>query len=533
MRTLTIITLMLVCTSLVSFYVSHADETVLETFTPSSTGSPRMISSLPPSPLYAGDSLIEEKIIDSDVIVRATMTDFDSELYLDPWGEYRVQLSFHLNVTKYLKGSGPGEVVAEWVDGHSHDSTNEAYERLDDVLSARDDRWDDREAIIFLYEKNAGRGPDGNRLLLSWGVHGYFYEDRYSLHSNWEKRWLPSVDPGANGGDLHGFLLDVPPAITFDSLRDHILDVTHELESGDGSEEYRECVLEKYRRIRNERNWYEEYGFQHGLWTTIQGFASGQPAGSVIDQHEFYGDYPDFGVRPDIRYEGRPYYHEDLFYIDYGRPRPLDYDYDGQYDWVRYQGMVKASRPLPGGSYQFDLHEHGLFEPCGYVVSTDWYIYVFPPDDTLHEFFFDPVRDGEVVFAEENAPAGSILRSPYFQGGTIHRLEWEAPEVRLTVSPNHEALAGHVLDFIELGGAVSLTLDVADATVDTSGRLVWSVASQPWEEGDKLMVRVRLQSPAAPETDSTFHPCDTNRNGKIDLAEAIDVLRLYFAGLTG
>ena len=31
----------------------------------------------------------------------------------------------------------------------------------------------------------------------------------------------------------------------------------------------------------------------------------------------------------------------------------------------------------------------------------------------------------------------------------------------------------------------------------------------------------------------TYHPCDTNRNGKIDLAEAIEVVRLYFAGLAG
>ena len=33
------------------------------------------------------------------------------------------------------------------------------------------------------------------------------------------------------------------------------------------------------------------------------------------------------------------------------------------------------------------------------------------------------------------------------------------------------------------------------------------------------------------DSEQPFHPCDTNRNGKIDLVEAIEVVRLYFQGL--
>ena len=44
------------------------------------------------------------------------------------------------------------------------------------------------------------------------------------------------------------------------------------------------------------------------------------------------------------------------------------------------------------------------------------------------------------------------------------------------------------VNFIALDGSVSLSLGVADATVDaTTGTLSWTVESQPWQSGDKLM----------------------------------------------
>ena len=59
----------------------------------------------------------------------------------------------------------------------------------------------------------------------------------------------------------------------------------------------------------------------------------------------------------------------------------------------------------------------------------------------------------------------------------------------------HVSLSGHVLDFIELDGSVSLSLSAADATMDnTAGAYSWSVTSQPWEDGDKLMLRIREDS---------------------------------------
>ena len=64
-------------------------------------------------------------------------------------------------------------------------------------------------------------------------------------------------------------------------------------------------------------------------------------------------------------------------------------------------------------------------------------------------------------------------------------------QVVLTLD-THVSLSGYVLDFIALDGSVSLSLNAADATVDSAaGTYSWPMASQPWEDGDKLMLRIR------------------------------------------
>ena len=111
----------------------------------------------------------------------------------------------------------------------------------------------------------------------------------------------------------------------------------------------------------------------------------------------------------------------------------------------------------------------------------------------MHEAFFDPVTDGTAVAADD---ANGVLKPATFTGAdgasaTIERIEWESGTVKLEVSP-HTVVAGHAVDFIELDGSVSLSLHADQATVDAANdTLSWSVASQPWDDGDELMVRVR------------------------------------------
>ena len=143
------------------------------------------------------------------------------------------------------------------------------------------------------------------------------------------------------------------------------------------------------------------------------------------------------------------------------------------------------------------------------------------PDGVLHELFFDPVTIASAVAADT---ANGVLKPASFTDAigattTIERIAWEAGTVSIELSP-HTGVAGHAVDFIALDGSVSLSLDVADATVDAANNtLSWPVASQPWRSGDKLMVRIR----EAPDC-STGAVTDTSANP--GLARDCEVLLL-------
>ena len=73
---------------------------------------PVSVSSVALPILFHGDSLIEEKILASPIVVRATMTALSSEVIVDADDEFRAVLKFSLSVSEYLKGTGPSAIVA-------------------------------------------------------------------------------------------------------------------------------------------------------------------------------------------------------------------------------------------------------------------------------------------------------------------------------------------------------------------------------------------------------------------------------------
>ena len=93
------------------------------------------------------------------------------------------------------------------------------------------------------------------------------------------------------------------------------------------------------------------------------------------------------------------------------------------------------------------------------------------PEGTLAEAFFDPVADGAALTATT----------------TVGTVSYEAGAV--TADLTETVTAGHNLEFIALDGTTAMSLKVSDATT-TDGVLTWSVAIQPWNDGDLLMVRI-------------------------------------------
>ena len=171
---------------------------------------------------------------------------------------------------------------------------------------------------------------------------------------------------------------------------------------------------------------------------------------------------------------------------------------DDDDDPARYSFKYTPSRPLPAGLYEVSYTYQGPeYIPCGFIPDPvrRREVTVTAPAGTLHEAFYDPVTVGTAVKADGSN--GVLKPTSFTVGGTsteITSLEWSNNQVALTLG-THVSLSGHVLEFIALDGSVSLSLNVADATVDsTAGTYSWPMTSQPWANGDKLMLRIREES---------------------------------------
>ena len=151
------------------------------------------------------------------------MTALSSEIVVvtDVYGgsdnKYSAVLTFSLNVSEYLKGTGPSSIVAVWVDGRSYETSDEANDAKAVILAERDGQWDDREAVIFLYGDAGGFGPQldaqfqlADQFLVGVGD-PFSPDDRYSLHSKSSRYWLPAATTTNSTGDNQEFLRDVPP----------------------------------------------------------------------------------------------------------------------------------------------------------------------------------------------------------------------------------------------------------------------------------------------------------------------------------
>ena len=488
----------------------------VEQETPTSTEAP--LSAAPV--LYTGPTSLEERIFASPVIARArvdsTASTVESATIFDGSTKYIALLEFSFSVQEYLKGSGADDIVAVWGAAPFFDTEEEAEDALPTIAAARDAQWDDHEAIILLQQDFQAFLPStrqADRYYLAWGGGWPIYalDDGYSLASRHNRLWLPSeAAVGAASqatGDQQRFLTAVPPAtgtappITLGEIKTRIAAVTTKLNASDGSEEYTECVQLTYLYERQERHYKATYPSRSGSTSAddpppTHELNAGLAAGTIL-----YEDDLGFGLTTDelVRFwiDGGD---ANLFSVVYGDSVPYDFSGDGVNDSVNFNRRVVSARPLPESVYRFHFNIRSpFFNLCdGYTIRYEWTVTVNAPVGTLHEAFFDPVTHGTVVSADatKGVLKPATLTDANGASATLERIAWEpgtgdSGTVKLKVNP-HTGLTGHVVDFIALDGSVPLSLKIADATVDAANRtLSWTVASQPWEDGDELMLRIR------------------------------------------
>ena len=412
---------------------------------------------------------------------------------------------------------------------------------MPDIRARRDTQWDNREAVFFLQElRDAQAFPldvlptlqGDNHYYLSFGF-SQPHRDGYSLSSKYSKLWLPATEiaSGATGqsgtvGDGQEFLLAVPtdpagagasgastPAgstITLGDLKQRIAAVTAELNAGDGSEEYKECIKYKYQIEREDRYFIAE-GEGRRVYVThpTHEFDSGQPADTTIYEDEVVSA-ESTEKKSKLWFDGRD---SALLDVVTGDLVP------GAYVSTITQTVVSA-RPIPAGEYKVNNNYLLLpFIPCNHVFTYEMTVTVTAPEGTVHEAFFDPVAIGAAVGADGSR---GVLKPASFAiegvGATdIGRVWWaststgsgQAGTVMMDVSPPVE-LADHHIDFIAMDGSVALRLDFDEAlqAVDEGVRtLKWGVCEQPWNDGDLLMLRISESASELTGATTSNEPC--------------------------
>ena len=459
---------------------------------------------------FGGPTTLEENIAQADVIVRARMQSVAAVVTTVDQGNHEVWLEFNFNALEYLKGTGATQINAVVRVYVEYDTAIEARAAGPASLALHDSQWDNRDAILFLW--NAHGVENSAKLHLGYiGPTNGPHDDIYSIASQIRKKWLPATDiSGANRtsgtNDPPAFLLDLPPTgggggawgqsggtptITLGALKAKIAAIDQEVVAGDGSEAYAVCIAYKYSRQREvQRN--KEAKFPDGgyYYRRSDGeLGSGQPAGSrafTSDGSKKEAEAIAAGATP--RSEPR------------GLLKLLDNDADlftPTTGWPRY---VQTNRPLVAGVYRFF---YGYVPQVAIICNgapeeelkrQEVFVTVSAPEGTVHEAFFDPIATGN---ATGYFNAGDALSDADFTVGTdntavsIQSLKHQGNVVTLEISPYRD-LAGLTLDFLALNGSTALTLATSGATHNSeAGTLTWSVTSAPWEAGDLLMLRIR------------------------------------------
>ncbi len=443
------------------------------------------------SSLYDGLISLEETVLMSDVVAVVNLKAVDRGVGVWKFDEdivYSKTLEFTFQVDEYLKGSGDDQIVGVVFERSQVFNTALGANLGKDPDPDRKEHWDNRKAVIFLRDdaKDPGLNWEADRYYL--GGADDWEGEAYSIANIYYRPWLPAVS-----GDEKRFLLQPdlgessPQTITLDSLSVLVSALNYEIAGQ--TDAYKDCVRFKYRWERETLYLKESLGGDYYYGRDDVTVDSGMPNGAKVftDEAAFIAEEQMRTAPPDKLGH----------YVLAGR--------DQEYFRGALPGEIFTNRPLPVGTYRVNYaYLPYRLTICGATVPEDemgrleLFVTVTAPQGTLHEAFFDPVQDGKAVVAAGGTVG--VLEPATFSdangaSATIQRIAWEGEAggvgtVTITLSPQ-SSIAGQVVEFITLDGSVQLSLAVADAQADAAnGTLAWKVESQPWQAGEKLMLRV-------------------------------------------
>ena len=386
------------------------------------SGSEIQVTESQPIDLFFGDGTIEEKIVRSDAVVRATLGTLVNEVTEAASGKYRIALKFTFTVHEYLKGTGADSIVVYWVDGREYETSAAATADKPRITSWRDSQWDDREAILFLYDDHShledlGSGldaklADANTFLISVGKQ-YIQDDNYSLYSERWRVWLPLsqcsrpvFETGCKPGvsvrcayferrvkwKVHHY-----STITLADLKTLIASINTAVSSSSDPVAYTECLQTKYLNERmaafhetQGRTDTDMFGRPHIVLST----ASGQPAGTLINAELGYG-VEGFTERSRMWLEGGD---AELFTVTEGPEAPYTGTEELEPGTFTFDFQFRTARPLAvrrvRGIKGRDLGFLQITSCAKYRPALNWTVTVTAPSGNGSRSVFRPHRDG-------------------------------------------------------------------------------------------------------------------------------------------
>ena len=200
-----------------------------DTPTPLASSSESAASLPAPYPLPTLEQMIEGAHIVARVRLSSTASRVErietGHMHLNGGRYFALFMDFEFDVMEYLKGSGNSRIWGSVMAGRGFDTRKDALAAAVAYWKIRDkyiySRWDDREAIVMLYDVSSltanldkGLVRQSDTYLLGKMVVGNGFWESYSVASPMHKAWLPSALPsggasGASGGEQE-FLLDAP-----------------------------------------------------------------------------------------------------------------------------------------------------------------------------------------------------------------------------------------------------------------------------------------------------------------------------------
>ena len=509
-------------------------------------------------PLFENPASMQQRVARSEVIARVRFVSVEpagvrDRIYRERsrdsdhnvvWGDYMgyvAALEYTFRVLEYMKGTGGAEIEAfaiGHIGGRGDDRTTDSTEagardKARALMAIRDNRWEGREGIVFLrkmapedhyvldyLDLDAPRTSNvsvSDRDFKAWlpavddpatstdsmraasaGEQLYYVEDPYNVRVTTsggargasggsriirlspgrvtdELEALTSEDSGDSRdaydrASSDSSIVVLPPeTVALSAIRSVIAELDRKVRQSGNSEAAKRCLAETY--------WLRENSFFKPYDSYAPAIGSGQ-----VTEGFYIARY--IGDEPPQRPPGTP--RKSFSWL--GGPDAHRFEYV-------YRGRVLPVRPLPAGQYSIFYNEQALdwaacdFYPEEWRDTEEYPVAVVAPEGMLAESFFDPYTDG-------NAVTGTT---------TVGTISWQGG--RVTADLDIDA-TGHALDFIGLDGTTTLSLIVADAT-ETDGTLTWTVPTQPWSAGDKLMLRVRRHDAPTPTPTPTPTPAPT------------------------